>query len=173
MGWHGGNFWPNRYVWFTRHAPVETRFCDTVSFITHANHQPKQVRCGLSTPSTNRRLVYNTTTPVNVINMKENILFLMYLIRGDFDHVGEASSSVSGKLRPHIKRTHVTGKVKAKKDVQNSGKFSVFTKTECDLFQHKRVTLQQCKPDRHMLYFRKPNSGPTKLTKFFHLIVYR
>ena len=97
----------------------------------------------------------------------------MCVIRGNFDYVGETSSGVSGELRPNIKRTDVTGKEKAKKDVQNNGKFSVFRKTECELFQHKRVTPQQCKPDRHMLYFRKPNSGPTKLTKFFHLIVYR
>ena len=148
---------------FDLHARFETRFCRTGSFITHANHQPKQARCGLYRHL--RPIADNTATRVNVMNMKENILFLMYVIRGNFDHVGETSSSVSGKLRPHIKRlTHVTGKEKAEKDVQTSRKFSVFTKTECDLFQHKRVTPQQCKPDRHMLYFRKPNSGPTKLT---------
>ena len=32
---------------FDLHVRFETRFCHTGSFITHANHQPKQDRCGL------------------------------------------------------------------------------------------------------------------------------
>jgi len=32
------------------------------------------------------------------MNMKENILFLMYAIRGNFDHVGGTSTSVSEEL---------------------------------------------------------------------------
>ena len=37
--------------------------------------------------------------------MKENILFLMYVIRGNFDRVEGTSSSISGELHPNIKRT--------------------------------------------------------------------
>ena len=50
----------------------------------------------------------------------------MYVIRGNFGHVGETSSSVSGELRPNIKRTQATGKENAKKDVQTTVGRSVF-----------------------------------------------
>ena len=35
---------------------------------------------------------------------------------------------------------------------------------------HLELT-QQCKPNQPMLYFWKPNSSPTELTKFFHFIL--
>ena len=54
------------------------------------------------------------------MNMKLKIIFPMYVIRVNFDHVGRTSSSVSGELRQsklvQTERTQRKGKVK--KDVQ-------------------------------------------------------
>ena len=76
-----------------------------------------------------------------------------------------------GEFQPHWGNfVHTQWKEKDKKDVQTSRKLNAFWKTECELFQRKCGTpgvnsaVGNCKPDRHMLYFRKLNSGPTNLT---------
>ena len=72
--------------------------------------------------------------------MKENIIFLMFVIQGNLDHIGGTSSSISGGSFVQTQREHMQQKEKAKKDVQTSRKPSIFRKTECECFQNKRGT---------------------------------
>ena len=54
------------------------------------------------------------------MNMKLKIIFPMYVMRVNFDHVGRTSSSVSGELRQSklIQTERTQRKGKAKKDVK-------------------------------------------------------
>ena len=92
------------------------KFIQTGTFDSHACFETPFYHTG----STNTRSLWFVDTfdqsqtsihhnnPCDLVNMKENILFLMYVIWGSFDHVGGTSSSVSGELHPNIKRTHST-----------------------------------------------------------------